>query len=134
MEMAKAEAKQASMGFGCNLILWVGGLAFLALMIFTLVPSAMEFAAASFHCPNATKILSDTSDGGSVQTRAGSATTVSTTVTEITCTFSDGSEKVIGNDTMVITGFGLALALGAGLGLLITLVLQVFARLYRPST
>ena len=131
MEAAKQDS---SSGFGCNLMLWAGGLAFLAFKIVAIVPSVMQFAATSFHCPNATEILRESSDGGSVQTRAGSATTVSTTVTELTCIFSDGSEKIIGNDTMVITGFGLAIGLGAGLGLLITLVLQAFASLRKPKS
>lgn len=102
---------------------------FLSFMIVVLVPSVMEFAASSFHCPNAVEVLSSSTSGGSVQMRAGSATTTATSVTTLSCIFADGSEKTIGNDTMFLTGVGIALGIGALSGLAIALILAVFSRL-----
>jgi hypothetical protein len=67
-------------------------------------------------CPGAQSFAFEESSGGSVDP-AGAQGPVSTTVTELRCTFPDGSTRTIDNDQLFLYGLGTAAAIGALLGL-----------------
>lgn len=108
-----------------SILIWAGILAFAAFMIVSIFPPAMERAAALVHCPSAVEIVGKQQDSGTI-TQGGRR--ISTTTTTITCIFTDGRTSTIGNDTMVVTGFGVALVGGGIVGALIALIRRLTSR------
>jgi hypothetical protein len=72
-------------------------------------------------CPGAQAVTFDDSDSGSVDP-VGHQGPFRTQVTELHCTFSDGSERIVGNDRLFLYGVGVAAGIGAMLGALIAAI------------
>jgi hypothetical protein len=113
------------MPLGCSVLLWAAIFGFIAVMLPALVNPVRDTLAALVHCPGASEVSIETSDGGTV--RQFGSSPMRTTVFEMTCAFPDGTSRVVGNDTAVLTAFGISIAGGALLGGLFAL----FGRLRR---
>jgi hypothetical protein len=104
---------------GCQFLIYLSVTGFFILMAIVLIPALRDGIASAVHCPSAAQVVSETSSGGYVNR-------TSTTITTMTCTFADHSEKIVGNDTIFLTAVGV----GVAASMVVTLVAMPLMNLY----
>ncbi|HEX2621248.1 MAG TPA: hypothetical protein VHL11_13905 [Phototrophicaceae bacterium] len=92
---------------------------FIGFMMAVTIEPVGDALAIALHCPGAVSTSKDETSGGTQRMTATSPQTTGTKIVAIACQMPDGSEKLIGNDTLAIT----KIADGAAAGALIEIVL-----------